>query len=66
MAKAPAHTILLMRHPQTPANTEHFFSGRLDIDITPAGEKMDVRRPLKQELGEEHQGAEHRKNDQFF
>ena len=43
MAKAPAHTILLMRHPQTPANTEHFFSGRLDIDITPAGEKMRDR-----------------------
>ena len=43
MARTPRHTILLMRHPETPANTEHFFSGRLDIDITADGEEMRDR-----------------------
>ena len=29
--------ILVMRHPETPANTEHFFSGRRDVPLTPRG-----------------------------
>lgn len=30
--------ILFMRHPETVANTEHFFSGRVDVPLSPAGE----------------------------
>ena len=29
--------ILFMRHPETVANTERFFSGRMDVALTPAG-----------------------------
>ncbi len=29
--------ILVMRHPETPANTEHFFSGRRDVPLTERG-----------------------------
>ena len=29
--------VLLMRHPETVANTEHFFSGRTDVALSPAG-----------------------------
>ena len=32
--------ILVMRHPETPANTEHFFSGRRDVPLTPRGEQQ--------------------------
>ena len=32
--------ILVMRHPETPANTEHFFSGRRDVPLTARGEQQ--------------------------
>ena len=32
--------ILFMRHPETVSNTEHFFSGRLDVPLTPHGEEQ--------------------------
>lgn len=31
--------ILMMRHPETVANTQHFFSGRRDVPLTPHGEE---------------------------
>lgn len=30
--------VLFMRHPETVSNTQHFFSGRLDVPLTPHGE----------------------------
>jgi len=35
--------ILLMRHPETPANTERFFSGRRDVPLTERGERQRDR-----------------------
>ena len=35
--------ILVMRHPETPANTEHFFSGRRDVPLTSRGERQRER-----------------------
>ena len=35
--------ILFMRHPETVSNTEHFFSGRLDVPLTPHGEEQRER-----------------------
>lgn len=35
--------VLFMRHPETVSNTEHFFSGRLDVPLTPHGEEQRVR-----------------------
>lgn len=35
--------ILVMRHPETPANTQHFFSGRRDVPLTPRGERQRGR-----------------------
>lgn len=32
------HRVLFMRHPQTVSNTQRFFSGRLDVPLTPYGE----------------------------
>lgn len=34
------HRILVMRHPETVANIEHFLSGRQDVDLTPHGEEQ--------------------------
>ena len=30
--------VLFMRHPETVSNTQHFFSGRLDVPLTEHGE----------------------------
>lgn len=35
--------ILFMRHPETVSNTQHFFSGRLDVPLTPHGEEQRKR-----------------------
>lgn len=35
--------VLFMRHPETVSNTEHFFSGRLDVPLTPHGEEQRKR-----------------------
>ena len=35
--------ILLMRHPETPANTERCFSGRRDVPLTERGERQRDR-----------------------
>jgi len=35
--------ILLMRHPETPANTERFFSGRRDVPLTERGQVERAR-----------------------
>ena len=43
MAFSIVHTVVLMRHPQTDANVEKFFSGRDDIDINEAGRTMRDR-----------------------
>lgn len=32
--------ILVMRHPETVANVRHFLSGRVDVDLTPRGERQ--------------------------
>lgn len=32
-----------MRHPETPANTQRFFSGRRDVPLTPRGERQRGR-----------------------
>lgn len=37
------HRILAMRHPETLANTEHFFSGRRDVALTERGEYQRKR-----------------------
>lgn len=31
------HRVLFMRHPETVANTQKFFSGRMDVALSPAG-----------------------------
>lgn len=35
--------VLFMRHPETVSNVEHFFSGRLDVPLTPNGERQRDR-----------------------
>lgn len=35
--------VLFMRHPETISNTEHFFSGRLDVPLTPHGQRQRDR-----------------------
>lgn len=35
--------VLLMRHPETPANTERFFSGRRDVPLTERGRVEQTR-----------------------
>lgn len=35
--------VLFMRHPETISNTQHFFSGRLDVPLTPNGERQRER-----------------------
>lgn len=35
--------VLFMRHPETVSNTGHFFSGRLDVALTPNGERQKER-----------------------
>lgn len=35
--------VLFIRHPETLGNTRHFFSGRLDVDLTPEGEAQRDR-----------------------
>lgn len=35
--------VLFMRHPETISNTEHFFSGRIDVPLTPKGEAQAKR-----------------------
>lgn len=40
MASKTKHRILVMRHPETVANTERFLSGRKDVELTPAGERQ--------------------------
>ena len=35
--------VLFMRHPETISNTQHFFSGRLDVPLTPHGEEQRAR-----------------------
>lgn len=35
--------VLFMRHPETVSNTQHFFSGRLDVPLTPHGEQQRTR-----------------------
>ena len=35
--------VLFMRHPETVSNTQHFFSGRLDVPLTPHGEEQRER-----------------------
>lgn len=35
--------ILFMRHPETVSNTRHFFSGRIDVPLTPHGEEQRAR-----------------------
>lgn len=35
--------VLFMRHPETVSNTQHFFSGRLDVPLTPHGERQRER-----------------------
>lgn len=37
---ASKQRILVMRHPETVANTEHFLSGRKDVELTPHGEEQ--------------------------
>ncbi|MDD5800681.1 MAG: histidine phosphatase family protein [Coriobacteriales bacterium] len=37
---ATNHRILVMRHPETVANTGRFLSGRKDVELTPAGERQ--------------------------
>lgn len=38
-----AQRVLIMRHPETVANTSKFFSGRMDVGLTPAGIKQRER-----------------------
>lgn len=38
MAQEPSDRVLFMRHPETLGNTRHFFSGRLDVDLTDEGQ----------------------------
>lgn len=40
MASKIKHRILVMRHPETVANTEKFLSGRKDVELTSAGERQ--------------------------
>ena len=40
MASKTKHRILVMRHPETVANTERFLSGRKDVELTSAGERQ--------------------------
>ena len=40
MGSRTKHRILVMRHPETVANTEKFLSGRKDVELTPAGERQ--------------------------
>lgn len=35
--------VLFMRHPETVSNTGHFFSGRIDVPLTPHGEEQRKR-----------------------
>lgn len=35
--------VLVMRHPETVANVEHWFSGRRDVNLTPAGDAQRLR-----------------------
>lgn len=35
--------VLFMRHPETVSNTQHFFSGRLDVPLTEHGEEQKAR-----------------------
>lgn len=35
--------VLFMRHPETVSNTRHFYSGRMDVPLTPHGEQQRER-----------------------
>lgn len=35
--------VLFMRHPETVSNTQHFYSGRMDVPLTPNGERQRER-----------------------
>lgn len=35
--------VLFMRHPETVSNVEHFYSGRMDVPLTPHGEEQRER-----------------------
>lgn len=41
--REPSQRILLMRHPETVANTIHFYSGRRDVNLTERGELQRQR-----------------------